>query len=58
MYNRILNRLSKRKYFEKKYNKKDCLALLNIIECEAHRELFIRGLKEKIKEYQNGDKSE
>ena len=51
LYNRILNRLFKRKYFIKKYGLKDCLALLNIIECEAHRELFIKGLKEKINQY-------
>ena len=30
------------------YNKKDCLKILNIIECEAHRELFVQGLKRKI----------
>lgn len=48
-YNRILNRLFKRKYFIKRYDLKDCLAILNIIECEAHRELFIKGLKERIR---------
>lgn len=48
LYNRILNRLFKRKFFIKKYMQKDLLAILNIIECEAHRELFIKGLKERI----------
>ena len=45
---KILNRLFKRQYFYKTYNAVDCVRLLNIIECEAHRELFIEGLKEKI----------
>lgn len=48
-YKKVLNRLFNRKYFIKTYNKKDCLAILNCIECEAHRELFIKGLKNKIK---------
>ncbi len=47
---RIKNKLSKRKYYLSKYKKEDLLAILNIIECEAHRELFIRGLKERIKD--------
>ncbi len=51
LYNRILNRLFNRKYFVNRYKLKDCLALLNIIECEAHRELFIKGLKERILKY-------
>lgn len=51
LYNRILNRLFNRKFFIKRYKQRDCLAILNIIECEAHRELFVRGLKEKIKQY-------
>lgn len=45
----------KRKYFIKEYNLKDCLALSNIMECEAHRELFITGLKEKIRQYEKGE---
>ena len=48
-YKKLLNRIFNRKYFVKIYNKKDCLEILNYIECEAHRELFIRGLKNKIK---------
>lgn len=48
LYNRILNRLFNRQFFIKKYVLRDLLAILNIIECEAHRELFIRGLKERI----------
>lgn len=30
---------------KKKYNKKQLLAIQNYIECEAHRELVIAGLK-------------
>ena len=48
-YKKILNRLFKRKFFYKTYNAKDCIRILNAIECEAHRELFIAGLKEKIR---------
>ena len=47
-HKKILNRILNRKFYLKTYNKKDCLKILNIIECEAHRELLIRGLKEKI----------
>ncbi|MFW6009571.1 MAG: CapA family protein [archaeon] len=32
----------------KLYNKKKLLKLLNVIECEAHRELIIKGLRSKI----------
>lgn len=47
-YKKFLNRIFKRKFFLKTYNKVDCLRILNIIECEAHRELLICGLKSKI----------
>ncbi len=43
---RIINRLMSRKFFFLLINEKHRLLMLNIIECEAHRELFIRGLKE------------
>ncbi len=45
---KVLNKITKKKYILNKYSKKDCLAILNFIECEAHRELLIKGLKEKI----------
>ena len=48
-YKRVLNFLFQKQFFKKIYNKQDCLRLLNIIECEAHRELFIAGLKINIK---------
>lgn len=52
-YKKILNRIFNRKFFIKTYNKIDCLRILNIIECEAHRELLICGLKSKINEENN-----
>lgn len=45
---RILNKICAHKLTSKLYSKRSLLALLNIIECEAHRELFIEGLKNKI----------
>lgn len=33
----------------KKYKKQDLLAMINYIECEAHRELLLEGLKGEIK---------
>ena len=47
---RIMNKISKKRYYLKRYNKKNLLKILNIIECEAHRELFIKGLKDVIGE--------
>lgn len=46
---RVLNKLTHGKYIEYLYNKKDYIRILNIIECEAHRELLIRGLKSIIR---------
>ena len=48
--NRLMNKLRIKKYFIKKYNLKSLLAIQNIIECEAHRELLINGLKMREKE--------
>ncbi|MBP3818615.1 MAG: CapA family protein, partial [Butyrivibrio sp.] len=42
---RIINRLLGRKLFMSMTNQKHRLSLSNVIECEAHRELFIKGLK-------------
>lgn len=39
----------KGKIFEKKLNKARALALLNFIDCEAHRELITEGLRQYIK---------
>ena len=52
-HTKILNKLFNKKFFQKIYNKKDILKILNTIECESHRELFIRGLKLKIESQQN-----
>ena len=50
---RVLNKLSKGKsmkwIIKSHYRTNNYLAALNFIECEAHRELLIRGLKERIK---------
>lgn len=45
---RLFNKITKNKYILNKYSKNDCLAILNFIQCEAHREMLIEGLKEKI----------
>ena len=45
---RILNRLCGRKLTNRiirRYTKKEMLAIRNFVECEAHRELFLTGLK-------------
>ena len=52
---RALNKLLKRKFYTKLYDKKKCLQILNVIECEAHRELFTQGLKERIKGFEYED---
>lgn len=50
--NKWLRRIDKyifKKYFFKKiYNAKKLIALQNFIECEAHRELLLKGIKERI----------
>ena len=46
--NRLINKFLIHKYYEKLYKEGDILSILNIIECEAHRELLIKGLKSKI----------
>lgn len=45
---KALNRITKGKYYEhiaKKYKEEDLLAIKNYIECEAHQELLLAGLK-------------
>ena len=54
--NRLINKFIKHNFYEKIYKKNDYLGILNIIECEAHRELLITGLKAKIKELENKEK--
>ena len=47
---RIVNKLFNHKFsswfLKKKYSKKHLLSIKNYIECEAHRELFLRGVKD------------
>lgn len=46
---RIINKLTKHKfqkaYLKHKFKANDICMLLNYIECEAHSELFVEGLK-------------
>lgn len=47
-FHRVLNKLSGgrlSKFFINSYKKEELLAIRNFIECEAHRELWIEGLK-------------
>lgn len=48
---RVINKLTGRKFLawllKRKYKKETLLAMRNFIECEAHRELLLEGLKEK-----------
>lgn len=50
---RVINKLTgyhfAKVFIKKKYNNKTLLSLQNFIECEAHRELLLSGLKEEIK---------
>lgn len=48
IFYKILNKLFQKKITKKLFSKKDYLAILNALKCEAHRETFINGL-EKIK---------
>ncbi len=45
---RVINKLTKGNYgkmkIKKRYTKSSLLAIQNLIECEAHRELFLRGV--------------
>jgi len=45
LFFRILLKLTNKKILNVLYNKKNYLAMQNNIECEAHRELIINGLK-------------
>lgn len=47
---RIINKVFFHRITKKLYSKRSITALLNIIECDAHRELFIQSLKCNIKE--------
>ena len=50
---RIDRRLLNGMLVRKKYNKKQLLAIQNYIECEAHRELIIAGLKSEKNQLEN-----
>jgi len=48
---KVLNKLLKGKLLHfsmnRRFNKRKLLSVLNVIECEAHRELIIQALKNK-----------
>ncbi len=46
--NRIMNVIGYDDYIFKKYKEKNLLGLLNYIECEAHVEAFINGIKDRF----------
>ena len=46
--NKVINKLSKERWFVNRLKKEQKLALCNYLECEAHRELFIQGLKDSL----------
>lgn len=45
---RAINKLCFHRLTRKLYNEKSLLAILNVLQCETHRELFIEALKEEI----------
>lgn len=53
LFFRALNRLSRGRigkfFIKSKYDKKSMIALQNYIECEAHRELVLMGIKERTR---------
>ncbi len=46
---KLINKLYKGRLLEKNYTQREKLSLINIVDCEAHRELFLRGLKDSVK---------
>lgn len=46
---RAINYISRRTIWKHLFSRKNLLAIQNYIECEAHRELFIQGIKEELK---------
>lgn len=53
IFGRLLSRVFRRKLWKHFYRNREMLCLRNFIECEAHSELFIEGLKASL----NGDMS-
>lgn len=44
---RLLNKISGYKYVYSQYSREDLMLIQNVIDCEAHKELFLTGLKER-----------
>ncbi len=52
---RIVNKITRHQFgkilMEARYKKRSLLALSNYIKCEAHRELLLRGINERLEKY-------
>ncbi len=48
IFDKVFHRIFK-KYPKRKYNESFYLTILNTVRCEAHREVFIRGLERKVR---------
>ena len=46
---RVFNKITKGRLRDDCYSSADALAMINVLECEPHRELFLAGLKEFVK---------
>lgn len=49
LFKRLINKFFIKNYYTKRYSKKDLIKILNIVECDAHREVLINSLKMNIK---------
>ena len=54
MFYRIVNKLTGYRFgkwkLKRKYRKKERISIINYVECEAHRELLLKGLKNKFED--------
>lgn len=48
LFIRILNKLTGYRLFTWIYSKRDLVCIQNILDCEAHRELFLRAVKDRV----------
>lgn len=49
----VFYRKGYKKYILRRYQRKDVVFLYNYLRCEAHRDLLLQGLKDKLEENQN-----
>lgn len=50
LFFKVVNKITKGKILEKCFTETDSLSIINMIECEAHRELFVEGLRSRTNE--------